>query len=364
MNNIHDIPKALCSQGEKIRLDCHIAIVGYGYIGAIHAEYIRSCGFMNLTGIVDIAETRRQYAASQGIHAYHSFEEMLGDTRVEIVLITTPNHLHCPQTIQCLNAGKHVIREKPIALSVPELQRMFDAAQANGRLLTAHMNRRWDADFLGVMQVLRSGMLGALYDIESRVHGSRGIPAGWRREKACGGGMLYDWGPHLVDQILLANPAARVEKVFCSFDRRSTFEVDDGFHLSMFFGNGVRAFAEAATCNFLPLPRFYLRGNDGTALFQDWQHPCRVAKLRPGERTETNPAGMTRLMAPRDEKELRVEAMELPKTEKGLFFQNFCSAVRGDAELAVTQEQLLKLTKVLDAAFLSGSRGEAAEIYE
>lgn len=345
-------------------MNCHIAIVGYGYIGAIHAQYIRSCGFMNLTGIVDIAETRRQYAASQGIHVYQSFEEMLGDNTVEIVLIATPNHLHCPQTVRCLNAGRHVICEKPAALSVPELQRMFDAAQTNGRLFTAHLNRRWDADFLGLMRVLQSGMLGKVYDIESRVHGSRGIPAGWRREKARGGGVLYDWGPHLVDQILLANPAAGVKKVFCSFDHNCVDEVDDGFHLSLFFSNGLRAFVEAATCNFLSLPRFYLRGNEGTALFQDWQHPCRVAKLRWVEGTGASPAGMTRLMAPRDEAELRVEEMELPKTEKELFFRNFCAAVRGDAQPVVTWEQLFRLTKVLDAALLSGSRGEAVDIHE
>lgn len=347
-----------------MRLNCHIAIVGYGYIGAIHAGYIRSCGFMKLAGIVDIAETRRRYAASQGIHVYQSFEAMLGDNAVDIVLIATPNHLHCSQAIRCLNAGKHVICEKPAALSAAELQEMFDAAQAHGRVLTAHLNRRWDVDFLGVMQVLRSGTLGELYDIESRVHGSRGIPAGWRRQRACGGGILYDWGPHLIDQLLLANPTAKVEKVFCSFDYISAAEVDDGFHLSLFFSNGVRAFAEAATCNFLSLPRFYLRGNDGTALFQDWRHPCRIAKLRSAGGTKTVLSGMTRLMAPRDEAELRVETMELPKTETGEFFRNFCAAVRGDAEPAVTREQLLRLTKVLDAAFLSVSRGEAVDIRE
>lgn len=348
-------------------MNCHIAIVGYGYIGAIHAEYIRSCGFMKLAGIVDVSETRRQYATSQGIHVYQCLEELLGDNVVNIVLIATPNYLHCPQAIQCLNAGKHVICEKPAALSVSELQRMFDAAQAHGQVLAAHLNRRWDVDFLEVMQVLRGGMLGELYDMESRVHGSRGISVGWRREKTQGGGMLYDWGPHLVDQILLANPDARVDKVFCSFDHGSTAEVDDGFHLSLFFSNGIRAFAEAATCNYLSLPRFYLRGSEGTALIQDWRHPCRIARLRRTEgtgRPGANCTGMTRLMAPRDEAELQIELLELPKAETGLFFRNFCATVRGDAEPVVTQQQLLRLTKVLDAAFLSGSCAEAVEIHE
>ena len=80
---------------------------------------------------------------------------------------------------------------------------MMDAAERTGNFLTVHQNRRWDEDFWTVKKILEEGKLGEVFRIESRVHGSRGIPGDWRQEKEHGGGMVLDWGVHLLDQAML-----------------------------------------------------------------------------------------------------------------------------------------------------------------
>lgn len=89
-----------------------------------------------------------------------------------------------------------------LLLSSAEFAEMVDAAHKSGKLFTVHQNRRWDVDFLAMKQLYQSGEIGEVFNIESRIHGSRGIPSDWRGEKEYGGGMLLDWGVHLIDQIL------------------------------------------------------------------------------------------------------------------------------------------------------------------
>ena len=105
-----------------------------------------------------------------------------------------------------MKAGKNVISEKPITLSSADLEEMKETSESTGRFLTVHQNRRWDEDYLTVKEILREGKLGELFRLESRVHGSRGIPGDWRQEKEHGGGMVLDWGVHLLDQALLFFP--------------------------------------------------------------------------------------------------------------------------------------------------------------
>ena len=101
-----------------------------------------------------------------------------------------------------MKAGKNVVSEKPVTLCSADLQEMIEASRECGRFLTVHQNRRWDEDFLTVKKLLAEGTLGEVYRLESRVHGSRGIPGDWRQEKEHGGGMVLDWGVHLLDQAL------------------------------------------------------------------------------------------------------------------------------------------------------------------
>ncbi len=174
-----------------------ISFVGFGGMAGWHYKQLQTMDNISVAGIWDIKEDRRKAAADVGLHVYESFEDLLADERTDLVLLAVPNDVHMPAAVAALEAGKNVICEKPVCLNSEELMKMTDAAKKTGKFLTVHQNRRWDEDFLTVKQVLAEGKLGELFRIESRVHGSRGIPGDWRQEKEHGGGMILDWGVHL-----------------------------------------------------------------------------------------------------------------------------------------------------------------------
>ena len=178
------------------------AIIGYGGMGGWHGEFLRNSDVVNLMGIYDIKPSQCELAESRGIHAYASLEQLLADPAIDFVTIAVPNDMHKPLALQALAAGKHVICEKPVTLSSADLQEMIDASKAANRLFTVHQNRRWDGEFLVMRDIYNSGELGPVHHIESRCHGSRGIPGDWRQLPEQGGGMILDWGIHLIDQIM------------------------------------------------------------------------------------------------------------------------------------------------------------------
>ncbi len=154
---------------------------------------------------------------------------------MDFVTIATPNDFHKPIAIQAMAAGKHVISEKPVTLSSRDLQAMIDASRKYDRVFSVHQNRRWDEDFLVMKQIYNENMLGRVFNIESRVHGSRGVPGDWRNTWLQGGGMILDWGVHMLDQ-LLQLVDDDVISTFCTVSHVTNDEVDDGFKAILTFG--------------------------------------------------------------------------------------------------------------------------------
>ena len=180
-----------------------MAIVGFGGMAGWHYNEIQTIEGLEIAGIWDIREERRVYAAEEkGLHVYSGLEDLLADSETDLVLIATPNDVHKPVAIAAMEAGKNVVSEKPVTLCSQDLREMIETSDRTGRFLTVHQNRRWDEDFLTVKKILEEGKLGEVFRVESRVHGSRGIPGDWRQEKEHGGGMILDWGVHLLDQLL------------------------------------------------------------------------------------------------------------------------------------------------------------------
>ncbi len=339
-----------------------IGIIGYGGQGAWHAKQAEGSDVVTVGGIFDVAEKRVQAALDAGLRAYATREQMLSDPEIDIVVCATPNDVHKEIVLAALRAGKHVICEKPVALSVADFDDMVACAEENGRLLTVHQNRRWDVDFLAIKGLIQSGEIGEAISIESRVHGSRGIPSDWRCHKEFGGGMILDWGVHLIDQMLcLINE--KVTQIYCQTTNVTTNEVDDGFHLHLTFADGKRATVEVGTYNFLAMPRFYMQCKSGTALIEDWQKKCRVAKMKAWCEKEVLPvqtaAGITKTMAPRDEITLDLYEVERPTSCVHDFYRNFVLAIDGKAEQAVKCPEVRRVLRVMEASFLSAERGEA-----
>ena len=333
-----------------------LAIVGYGGQGAWHANWAMKSDVVSLAGIYDIAEKRVQAAKDNGIHVYNSREELLADGSVDIVLCATPNDVHKDIVIDALNAKKHVICEKPVALCVEDFDDMVAAAKANGVFFTVHQNRRWDVDYLAIKSLIESGEIGETINIESRVHGSRGIPSDWRCHKPYGGGMILDWGVHLIDQMLKLIPE-KITKVYCEITNITTDEVDDGFNLHLTFESGKRATVEVGTYNFIAMPRFYMQCREGSALIEDWQKKCRVAKLKAWNEKEVLPvqtaAGITKTMAPRDEITIDSYEIERPTSDVHDFYRNYVAAIDGKEEQLIKNCEVRRVLLVMQAAFKS-----------
>ena len=343
----------------------NFAVIGYGGQGAWHTRQILASEVAALTGVYDIDPAKNALAEKNGIHAYSSFEEVLADNAVETVVIAVPNDDHKELVIKSLEAGKNVICEKPVEMSVAAFDEMTAAADKSGKLFTVHQNRRWDVDYLAMKKIVESGEIGELINIESRIHGSRGIPSDWRCTKAQGGGMILDWGVHLIDQILQIIKE-RIVRVYCTETHITNSEVDDGFKLTMYFESGKTAYVEVGTYNFIAMPRFYLQCKNGSAIIEDWQKNAQVARMKAWNEKEVLPvqtaAGITKTMAPRDEITLDMYEAERPQSDVHDFYRNFCAALDGKAESAIKLCEVRRVMQVMEACFESSDKKQALEV--
>ena len=342
------------------------AVIGYGGMGGWHTMFMQNSDVVNLCGIYDIKEDRRQAAKDNGIFAYSSLEELLSDEKIDFVTIAVPNDFHTPLAVEAMKHGKHVICEKPVTLSSELLGEMIDASKKYGKIFTVHQNRRWDGEFLVMRDIYNSGELGDIFTIESRVHGCRGIPGDWRQTKEQGGGMILDWGVHLIDQIMNIVTDRKLLSVYCKCDHITNVEVDDGFKLQMYFEGDLCAHVEVGTSHFITMPRFYMSGSNGSALIPDWGQPARVVSCTNYYDKNVVPvktaAGITKTMAPRNYDSIKETFFPQPAADVHDFYRNFVKAIDGKETQLVTHEQQINLMKIMEAAFKSDELGLPVEI--
>lgn len=339
-----------------------IGIVGLGGMGNWHRESLETIDGIKLAGIYDISEARVQFAKENEVHTYESLEAMLADERIDLVLIATPNDVHKPIAIQAMRAGKNVISEKPVTLSSADLQEMIEVSKETGKLLTVHQNRRWDEDFLTMKQIYDKQQLGEVYRIESRVHGSRGIPGDWRQEKEHGGGMILDWGVHLFDQILLMMGTTKLKTVYANITNITNQVVDDGFTAHLSFENGAEVLVEVGTSNFISLPRWYMIGQNGTAIIEDWNLNGRIVRATGINEKDVVPvrtaAGLTKTMAPRREDTISTEELSIVKSDVRDFYRNVIKVIKKEEEPKVKLPEVMRVMKLMEAVFESAAKHE------
>ena len=342
----------------------NLVVVGYGGMGAWHVNHAQKSDVVNLVGVYDIKEERNALAREKGIFAYNSFEDVLADEKVDMITVAIPNDSHKEVVIRALEAGKNVICEKPVAMNLEELDEMIETANRCGKIFSVHQNRRFDVDFLAMKNIKQSGEIGQLINIESRIHGSRGIPGDWRGKKEHGGGMLLDWGVHLIDQ-LLQMMDGKLTKVYCEFDNITNTEVDDGIKLTMMFDGGQKAFVEVGTYNFINMPRFYMRATEGSAIINDWKDKAKVVKCTNMHESNVVPvvtaAGLTKTMAPRTDATTETYEVDIPESDVHDYYRNFVKAVDGREPQLVTHSQMRRVMKVMMAAFESAMLGQTVD---
>jgi scyllo-inositol 2-dehydrogenase (NADP+) len=240
------------------------AVIGYGYAGrAFHSYLIGLEERLELAGIASRSpETRRRIATERGCHAYESLDDVLADDSVDLVVLGTPHHVHAEQAIAALDAGKHVVTDKPMCTTLAECDAMIAAAERNDRMLQVFQNRRWDGDYLTLRKLLDEGALGDLRWLEMAWQVPR-APGGWRGQKAAGGGRFFDLGAHMLDQTLMLFPQA-VTSVFCRIHYDyDTSDVDSHAMVVLGFADGRTAVVDAGGMHAIAKPRFHAFGSAG-----------------------------------------------------------------------------------------------------
>ena len=329
----------------------NVGVVGMGRSGAeMHAQYVAKRAQFRLEAICDTSPARLKQCKKtlKPKKAYSSYDELLDDEAVELVVVATPSQAHCEMVMAAFERGKHVLVEKPAALNLEEFERMEENARRHCLVFACFHNRRWDGDYSRVRKIIDDGLLGDVFDIQSRSleYGSGWSSFGveefrprWRAEKAYGGGRLYDWGSHLIDQVLMMVPS-KIETVYADLKSRLwSDEVDDHFKLLIMFENGTTAEIESSADCRISLPRWFVVGDKGT-ISGTW------TKLR--VRSElVDSANETVFKAFRNEWDA--------------VYGNLAKVIRDGAELVVKPEEIKRTVAVIDAAMLSSSRRESVK---
>ncbi|MBQ8254022.1 MAG: Gfo/Idh/MocA family oxidoreductase [Clostridia bacterium] len=343
-----------------------LVVVGYGGMGGWHVGFAQKSDVVELAGIYDIKEERRALAVENGIRAYETLDEVLRDPEVDIVTVATPNDHHKEIAIAALEAGKNVICEKPVCMNSEELEEIIAVANKVGKLFTVHQNRRWDTDKMRIADLYKKGTIGKMLNIESRIHGSRGIPGDWRKVKHEGGGMVLDWGVHLIDQAIMILEDVKIKSIYARLDHVTNTEVDDGCHIVLGFENGVDYTIEVGTSNYINMPRFYARGDKGTAIIVNWNEPMKVVVKRAGEEKDATPikaeSGLTKTMAPRDEDTVDTFEVPMPQSDVHDFYRNFCASIDGRETQIVTHDQMRRVMKVMECTFESANKNQVLKV--
>ncbi len=180
-----------------------VGLVGYGYAGkTFHAPLLGTAPGITLAAIAS-SKPDVVLADWPEVTVYPTPEALIAAAEIDLVVIATPNDTHAPLASAALAAGKHVVVDKPFTLTVAEAEALQAQAAQVGRVLSVFHNRRWDADFLGLQQLLASGRLGRVTEFTSRFDRYRPeVRQRWREAATIGAGIWYDLGPHLIDQAL------------------------------------------------------------------------------------------------------------------------------------------------------------------
>ncbi len=344
----------------------NLGIVGYGGMAGWHHQNMERAPQVVPYGVYDIDPERTALGVERGLKGYASLDEILADPAIDIILLTCPNNFHAEYSIRAMRAGKNVICEKPVTMNSAELIEVIRAKEETGMHFSVHQNRRWDGDYLTVRKTIEEGLIGKPFVIRSKVLGSRGVPEGWRTHKETGGGMMLDWGVHLLDQIVMMIPE-KIVRVNAKMYHTSYDEVDDGFIADFEFESGLLVSVEVDTVAFVNEPRWIVRGDIGTAVVEDWDINGKIVRARDKNTVWEDEilytsAGPTKTMAPRTR--FSEETLDLPvvRADWMEFYHNYAAVLDGTAKPFVLPGQNLYVMKLMEACFRSSDEHRTIEI--
>ena len=351
---------------EEIR----IGMIGHGFMGHEHEKMLTEMEGFRIVGIADM-DPKQLEDVKEGLKRYTSNEELFRDPEVQVVLIAANNNQHHDLVLQAARAGKDIICEKPVAMSLEELDDMVRMTKECGVKFTVHHQRRLDRDFRTAKEIFDQGSLGEVYTIKSSLYGFNGNMHDWHVQISEGGGMLYDWGVHLLDQILWMMPGAKLTSVYADIRNVINFEVDDYFKILMRFDNHVTAEVELGTYFLTDKMHdkwferhWFIGGNQGSAYLDGFAPEGKIVRTAGllknvgGKRTMTA-AGPTRSFGPPPEGKILTEPVPLADTTHKGFFENYRRAYFGEEEFLVQIPETRRVLALMDAVRESGQTGES-----
>lgn len=317
------------------------AVIGYGgafNMGRGHANWMNEAGMQTVAACdIDPARVEAAQADFPGLRTYTDMADLLRDGDVDLCVVILPHNMHADAAVRCADAGKHVVVEKPMCITVAEADAMIEAAERNDVMLSVFHNRRHDGDYLAIKQAIGDGLIGDVFHIEAAGGGYGHPGTWWRADKRISGGAMYDWGAHFLDWMLNLMPA-RMVGVDGWFQKRVWHDVtnEDHVHAAIRFDNGAVAQLEISSICRAPKPRWRILGTKG-AIVDDGKDPFTVYVGHEGH----------------------AATLRIPygKTDWKAYYAGIVAHLQHGADLDVKPEQARRTIAVLEAAEQSSSEG-------
>ncbi len=339
-----------------------VALIGFGAIGREHGDAIERTHGLTLAAVCDrnparITAAQERFPSVRGVS---ELDDILADETIQVAIVGTPPNTHAALARQLLLAGKHVVVEKPFCLTTAEADDLIRLAEERVLTLTVYQNRRWDADFLAIQEVVRAGTIGEVFHVETFI-GGYGHPCDfWHSHEPISGGVFYDWGSHYLDWILTLLPG-EVTAVRASVHKRVWQDVTnaDQATLHLRFADGREASFIHSDVAALLKPKWYILGERG-AIIADWRHETVATRKWTGdlieERLAPSEAPPIVTVATRGaDGRINEQRLALPDPLHEPFHRNLANHLLAGEPLAVQPRSSRRNIAVMEAAVRSAA---------
>ena len=350
--------------GQQDGAPVRVGVLGYGAIGHEHNAAIQLTQGLELAAICDPNPLRVAAARelAPDVRGHADGLDLLADDGVDLVIVSTPPNSHAAWTLKALEAGKSVVVEKPFCLTVEEADRQIAAAAERGLTLAVYQNRRWDADYLALKQVIRSGQLGEVFHYESFL-GGYGHPCNfWHSDEAVSGGAIYDWGSHFLDWVLDLF-GQEVEWVSANTHKRVWHDVTNADHSKVLvhFVDGLEAEFTHSDLAAALKPKFYVLGTEG-GLRGDWRFEnvnarSPIGTLQQDQLAHSDSPADLRVFTPNGAGRTHETLLALPPAPPQPFHRQLADQLLSGEPMDVTPEGSKRNIAVMQAATLSAANG-------
>ena len=349
-----------------------VGLLGYApSVGKLHSLGAGVTPGLVLRAACDLNPERLKQAQRDfpELKSYDSAKDLANDSSVDVVIIATAPNSHANLAVQMMDAGKHVVCEKPLAINLKETEAMVAMAEKKGVHLSCHQNRRWDVDYLAIKQALLHGLIGDLFYIETFVGGFNHPCGYWHSHAKISGGLAYDWGAHYLDWIVSLVPE-RVKTVISTAQKRVWHDVTnaDQERIQIRFAGGQEAEFIHSDIAAVRKPKWYLLGTQG-AIIGHWKDVVEY-EIDPDLYFEQHaiptteiPADLT-LHRRHRSGQIVTQNLAIPQRQHYLFHQNIADHLLTGEPLAAPLEHSVRVVAILEAAAKSAANGGTIEVLD